>query len=62
MKTLQLAIYSILVQAPLLLACGVLWLAMMWRDLWLWAFDWAEEAENFSREAFFPPNEPKDFP
>ena len=58
MKTFQLAVYSILVQAPLFLACGVLWVAMLWRDLWLNAFGWAEEAENFTRDVFFP----KDIP
>lgn len=62
MKTLQLTVYSVLVQAPVLAACGILWLTMMWRDLWLDAFGWAEEAENISRDVFFPPNEPKDFP
>jgi len=50
MKTLTLIAYCLFVQLPLVAACGLLWLAMTWRDLWCDASEAAQKAETTTRD------------
>jgi hypothetical protein len=52
-KTLTLIAYSLFVQLPLVAACGLMWLAMMWRDLWCDASEATQEAEAITRDFIF---------
>jgi hypothetical protein len=53
MMTLTLIAYSLFVQLPLVAACGLMWLAMMWRDLWCDASEATQEAEAITRDFIF---------
>ncbi len=54
MKTLTLIAYSLFVTLPLLIACGLVYIAMAWRDLWCDNFTSAASAEDTTRESIFP--------
>jgi len=54
MKILTLIAYSLFVTLPLLIACGLVYIAMAWRDLWCNNSKFAATAEETTHDIIFP--------
>lgn len=53
MKTIQLIVYGIVVAAPFLVAAGIMYSVMCWRDF-MCQWDWAADASDEINRVIFP--------
>ncbi len=53
MRILQLIVYGLFVELPFLVAAGLLYMAMTWRDI-ACQWDWADKADDDYSRVLFP--------